>query len=456
MSILWTNNAASVLASDITAGTLSLTVTAGHGDRFPVVVAPHYCMVTLVDSSGNREIVKVTARASASNTLTITRAQEGTSARSFAAGSIVELRITKNAMDEVSKAADINANHYVCDASAADQGATTNANSLKSLVDSLGAKEAIIDVPHTGTGNTTTYTVGTNLTIPVTITLRVHKGARISPSGGVTLTMNGIVQAGAYTIFAGAGTVTVGTYPQDQAWWGLTQRFDTAFSGYSADAAAMRATTDPFPAGSESLATNLQGEHERIRYMLQQMHGMAQWYHDPVEEFFIPAGSMIPLITNGATPGSGEYATNDIMQDYFDFDTATKQYVAFNRTMPATWNLGTIKAKFIWAPATSSGAVGDTVEWELSAVAISDGDAIDVALGTPQVISDAVLTGENVTLHTTGATPALTVGGTPALGDLVHFKAARNVGGSDNHGYNARLFGVLIQFTKGSTAGAAW
>jgi len=106
MSIRWTNNATSVLASDITAGTLSITVTTGHGDRFPEIVAPHYCMVTLVDSSGNREIVKVTARDSGSNTMTITRAQEGTSARSFTAGDLVELRITKNAMDELSKAAD--------------------------------------------------------------------------------------------------------------------------------------------------------------------------------------------------------------------------------------------------------------------------------------------------------------------------------------------------------------
>jgi len=225
MSILWKNNATSALASDITAGSLSITVTTGHGDRFPEVVAPHYCMVTLVDTSGNREIVKVTSRASASNTMVIERAQEGTSARAFDEGSIVELRITKNAMDEVSKASDINAQHYVCDASAADQGATANSNSLKSIVDALGAtEEATIELPHTGTGDTTTYTVGTDLTIPDTVRLIPHKGVRISPSTGVTLTAN--FEAGAYQIFAGDGTVTVNSYPQDQAWWGSTQRMD--------------------------------------------------------------------------------------------------------------------------------------------------------------------------------------------------------------------------------------
>lgn len=226
MSILWKNNATSALASDITAGSLSITVTTGHGDRFPEVVAPHYCMVTLVDTSGNREIVKVTARESASSTMTIKRAQEGTSARAFEEGSFVELRITKNAMDEVSKASDINAQHYVCDASAADQGATANSNSLKSIVDALGAtEEATIELPHTGTGDTTTYTVGTDLTIPDTVRLIPHKGVRISPSTGVTLTANCIIEAN-YQIFAGDGTVTVNSYPQDQAWWGNAQRMD--------------------------------------------------------------------------------------------------------------------------------------------------------------------------------------------------------------------------------------
>jgi hypothetical protein len=314
-TILWSNNAASVLASDITAGTLSLTVTSGHGDRFPVAVSPHYFMATLVDTSGNREIVKVTARASASNTMTITRAQEGTSARSFAAGSIVELRITKNALDAFSKSADIHYNHFVCDASAADQGATTNANSLKSIVDSLGTKEATIDLPRTGTGDTTTYTLGTSLTIPVTVTLRIHKGARISASGGQTLTMNGIVQAGAYQVFAGAGTVTVSTYPQDQAWWGLTQRFDTTFNGYSGDAAAMRATADPYPASVESLATTLQGEIQRIRYILQQITGKTYWYQDPATNLgavtSFPSGTKIFFYQDTCPSGWTYVAVSD-------------------------------------------------------------------------------------------------------------------------------------------------
>lgn len=423
-TLQWTNNASSVLASDITAGTLSITVTTGHGDRFPEVAAPHYFMATLVDTSGNREIVKVTARTSGSNTMTITRAQEGTSARSFATGSVVELRITKNAMDLFSRSVDIHENHYVADASAADQGATTNSRSLKSLVDALGAsEEATIELPHTGTGDTTTYTVGTGYTVPATVTLRVHKGARISVSAGQTLTVNGIVQAGAYQIFAGAGTATVSTYPQDQAWWGSAQRLDVT---------------------NMNVGTALN------------VGGASVMSSDTVDTVWIPAGAMVPLTTNGAAAGTVEKATNDIMLDYFAFDTATEEYVSFNLVMPGRWNLGTIKAKFYWAPGTDSGAVGDTVEWEIACGALSNGDTIDAALGTSQVISDAVVTGESASLHVSGATPALTVGGTPALGDMVHCKVSRNVGGTDDHGHDAWLLGALIQYTKSSTAEAAW
>jgi hypothetical protein len=92
MSYLAKNNAFSTLAGSITDVATSLTVAAGHGDRYPVIVAPDYSYLTLEDSVGNREIVKVTARAAASDTMTIVRAQDSTLARAWAAGDVVELR----------------------------------------------------------------------------------------------------------------------------------------------------------------------------------------------------------------------------------------------------------------------------------------------------------------------------------------------------------------------------
>jgi hypothetical protein len=105
MTTLFKNNAASVLASGLLIGGTSLTVTTGHGDRFPIVSGADDCFITLENTSGNIEIVKVTARTSGADSMTIVRAQEGTTARAWNAGDIVSLRITaasiQSALSEV-------------------------------------------------------------------------------------------------------------------------------------------------------------------------------------------------------------------------------------------------------------------------------------------------------------------------------------------------------------------
>ena len=92
MAVLYTNNASTTLASGITASNISLSLATGAGALFPAITAPDFAYVTLVDSSNNIEIVKVTARSG--DVLTVVRAQEGTTARSFATGSKVDLRVT--------------------------------------------------------------------------------------------------------------------------------------------------------------------------------------------------------------------------------------------------------------------------------------------------------------------------------------------------------------------------
>lgn len=89
---LFTNNAKSTLASGISDSDLSLSVQAGEGALFPNPTGSEYFMCTLVDSSGNREIIKVTARST--DTFTIVREQEGTTGRAFSSDDKVELRLT--------------------------------------------------------------------------------------------------------------------------------------------------------------------------------------------------------------------------------------------------------------------------------------------------------------------------------------------------------------------------
>lgn len=89
---LFTNNASTTLAAGITAGATSLSVAVGAGALFPVLTGTSQFFCSLVDNSGNIEIVLVSARVG--DVFTIARGQEGTTARAFVTGNTVEHRIT--------------------------------------------------------------------------------------------------------------------------------------------------------------------------------------------------------------------------------------------------------------------------------------------------------------------------------------------------------------------------
>lgn len=79
---------------------VSLTVASGHGALFPV--APFNAVIWPADAapvSTNAEIVRVTAKAS--DTFTITRAQEGTSARTHLAGAQIAAGVTKRVLTDI-------------------------------------------------------------------------------------------------------------------------------------------------------------------------------------------------------------------------------------------------------------------------------------------------------------------------------------------------------------------
>lgn len=101
MGIKHANNATATLASGIGTGDTAISLTAGHGARFPTLGTTDYFYGTLADASNNLEIVKVTARAG--DSLTVVRAQDGTSAKAYSAGDKFELRPTNawaRAMDQ--------------------------------------------------------------------------------------------------------------------------------------------------------------------------------------------------------------------------------------------------------------------------------------------------------------------------------------------------------------------
>ncbi|MBB76633.1 MAG: hypothetical protein CMJ75_19170 [Planctomycetaceae bacterium] len=96
MALMIKNNASSQLAASLTTTATALSVTPGHGARFPQPGGSDWFPLTLVKADGTLEIVRCTARNG--DSLTVVRAQEGTAALAFAAGDRVSLRLTAGAM----------------------------------------------------------------------------------------------------------------------------------------------------------------------------------------------------------------------------------------------------------------------------------------------------------------------------------------------------------------------
>lgn len=89
----------------------------------------------------------------------------------------------------------------------------------------------------------------------------------------------------------------------------LTNGTPAGMDDYSATATEMRANTDPYPSGAESLATSLQGELERLRYQMLQFKnaiqtGQTYWYEDlPTAGVFTIVGSSVGI--NDTSPDTG-------------------------------------------------------------------------------------------------------------------------------------------------------
>jgi hypothetical protein len=92
MGIQLKNNTSGTLATAINASDIGIVLTAGNGANFPALGIGDYFYATLESTGGTFEVVKVTARSG--DSMTVLRAQEGSIANSFAAGSRLELRIT--------------------------------------------------------------------------------------------------------------------------------------------------------------------------------------------------------------------------------------------------------------------------------------------------------------------------------------------------------------------------
>ncbi|MCI4463679.1 MAG: hypothetical protein JHC30_05880 [Caldisericum sp.] len=266
------NRAVSKLTTDISATDTSLTITTGDGDLFP---AGNF-VVTIDD-----ERILVGSR-SGDTFSSLARGYDGTTAASHTSGTRVELRIIARHIQELQNfcntagqpngLATLDANGKVVQNPAnATSNPTANAivmsgsngtiadgwisNSFEKVANkgvangyaSLDANGKVVQDPASltnivfcnhysdpadaiadiGTNNATLIvsspqTCNKNFTVPQNIKVKFERGGQWIINSGVTITFNGQIEAGAWQIFAGSGTITGFAnveegYPE---WWG--------------------------------------------------------------------------------------------------------------------------------------------------------------------------------------------------------------------------------------------
>ena len=113
---------------------------------------------------------------------------------------------------------------------------------------------------------------------------------------------------------------------------------------HSATVTEMQSTTDPYPAGSESLPTNLIGEIERLRYQLNQVIGRTNWYEDPNQNL----ENIKNILNEHNTSGVHKFPVKIVSTTYTALTTDTfiladTSSGGFTITLPALANVDTGK-----------------------------------------------------------------------------------------------------------------
>jgi len=151
---------------------------------------------------------------------------------------------------------------------------------------------------------------------------------------------------------------------------------------------------------------------------------------------WIDAGA---FLGDGTAEASSKTGTNG---DVDVFLMANTEMVYAKWSPPAQWDGGTIDVDVYW---TCTGATaGHKVKWHVAAQAGGNDDPWDTAFPAPTATADDDVIA-NGDIHIIEAS-TITVGGTPADGDVVFFEIERTASGATQMAQEAELLGVRVKY----------
>ena len=253
-SALFTNNGFSTLASGITDSATSLTVASGDGALFPTSIGTDYFYCTLIDTSNNLEIVKVTAVST--DTFTVVRGSERTVAQAYSSGDRIELRVTAAGLGETVTSAAASAAAAAADLVLTNADVvTTNADAATTTQDAIDTAADVVltnaDVVSTGNDVTSTNAdvvstnadvVTTNADAATTTQDAIDTAADVVlTNADVVLTNADVVSTGNDVTSTNADVVTTAAY---------VDTFDDRYLGSKASDPTLDNDGDPLTSGA--------------------------------------------------------------------------------------------------------------------------------------------------------------------------------------------------------------
>jgi hypothetical protein len=161
------------------------------------------------------------------------------------------------------------------------------------------------------------------------------------------------------------------------------------------------------------------------------------------ETIWIPAAAMYPETTNGCAALAQVELANGPELKCLDFDPSSDENAQFSIAFPKSWNEGTVTFSAYF---TVSGTNTGDVSWALSGVSLSDNGDLNTAFGTAVAPAAKAHSGTSGDLNVTAESGAITIAGSPAVGDLCFFRIMRDVS-ADDQSADARLLGIKLHFT---------